>query len=301
VALKTARRTTRRRQPDDGPPVYTPSKRRSDTENDGPLGVPDGYTAPYVRDTTGMSPRGVEGWSAAGAGTGSIGQRTPAYYEDDVLKPATLDPGSIGQLQGALAAAGLLGDFRYGIWDEDSQDAYRSLLGEANAAGLSAMAMLQNRASTVDMPGAGSENGRGHWEMDESGNAVWVDDPYVAPPLELRTTNKADLANVFRAAVIDKMGEGWSQQQINELVDAYNWQEIKVQTDAYNAQVALERADWEGTRGTGGETITTEQAPSPEAFLDEQLRAQDPEGYQAGQLINETIPQFMSMMGGWTQ
>lgn len=299
MALKTRRQITRRRQPDDDrPPVYTPSKRQSDSE-DGPLGVPEGYTAPYTRSVEGMSPRGVEGWSDAGAGTGSIGQRTPAYYEDDVLRPATLDPGSIGQLQGALAAAGLLGDFRYGIWDETSQDAYRSLLGEANAAGLSAMAMLQNRASTVDMPGAGSEGGRGHWEMDENGNPVFVEDPYVAPPLELRTTNKADLANVFRSAVIDKMGEGWSQQQINELVDAYNWQEIKVQTDAYNQQVALERADFEGTRGAGGETITVEQAPSPEAFLDEQLRAKDPEGYQEGQLINDVIPQFFDLMGGW--
>lgn len=300
MALDFPTRPRRRSQPDDGPPVYTPSKRRSDSETDGPLGVPDGYSTPYVRDVTGMSPRGAEGWSAAGAGTGSIGQRRPAYYEDDVLRPATLDPGSIGQLQGALAASGLLGDFRYGIWDDASQDAYRSLLSEANAAGLSAQAMLQHRASSVDMPGAGSENGRGHWEMDESGNPVFVEDPYVAPPLELRTTNKADLARVFRAAVIDKMGEGWSQEQINELVDAYNWREIQVQTDAYNQQVAVERGDFEGTRGGGGEVITAETAPSPEAFLESELMRRDPEGVQAGQLINEVIPQFMSMMGGWS-
>jgi len=300
MALKTRRQVTRRRQPDDGTPVYTPSKRQSDSETDGPLGVPEGYTAPYTRSVEGMSPRGVEGWSAAGAGTGSIGQRAPAYYEDDVLRPATLDPGSIGQLQGALAAAGLLGDFRYGIWDEDSQDAYRSLLGEANAAGLSAMAMLQNRASTVDMPGAGSEGGRGHWEMGEDGNPVFVEDPYVAPPLELRTTNRADLVNALRAAVIDKMGVGWSQEELGRLADQYIAIEKQVQTDAYNQQVALERADFEGTRGAGGETITVEQAPSPEAFLDEQLRAKDPEGYQEGQLINDVIPDFFSMMQGWS-
>jgi hypothetical protein len=120
---------------------------------------------------------------------------------------------------------------------------------------------------------------------------------YQAPPLELRTHSKDDLRRVFRASVIDKLGEGWSQAAIDELVDAYNWKEIQVQKDAYDQAVALDRQAFAG--GPGGGTIVQEDVPDPETFIEDQMRKKDPTGFEAGQIVNNFIPEIMQNLQGW--
>jgi hypothetical protein len=303
-----ARITTNRRR-DSDPPVFNPGGGDDGRDDDDlkPIGVSEGFRVPSVRTSEsfrGMSPTAVEGWSSQGAGPGAIVERGPRYFDGDEWRPASLGPAAIGDLQAMMAAAGLLDDFRYGVWDAASVDAYKQLLTEANASGLTAEAALRQRAQGFNAPGgvggAGGGGGGGSWQIDpETGDPVWVPEQYVPPPLELRTTNKDDLQRLFRETIINTMGEGWSKEQIRELVDAYNWQEIKVQQDAYNQQVAIERAEFMGERTEGGEVISTVDVPSPETFLENQLMERDPEGFQAGKIINEVLPDFFNMMEGW--
>src|SRR5690606_6336197 len=288
-----------------------------------PIGVPEDYTIPrhsYTYRSAGgydnMLPR-TSGYDvmlnrsqrdrSLGGGRPTIVEQRPRYHDGDEFKPASLDPATIGELQATMAAAGLLtGDFRYGIWDAGSAAAYKDLLAEANAQGLTAEQALQLRASTFTSGGSGGSDGSGggggaggRWEIGPDGEPVWVEEQYVPPPLEIRTTNQDDLRRVFRAAVIDTMGQGWSQEQINEVVDAYNWKEIQVQQDAYNQQVAIERAEFMGERTEGGEVISSAEIASPETFLEDQMREKDPVGFQTGQVVNEVLPDFWQMMEGW--
>lgn len=280
-----------------------------DSDAPAPIGVPEGYEAPFVRSGrySAVGGEAAANWGGENRTPGTIGGRPPAYHDGDEFKPATLDPASVGQLQAAMAAAGILSDFRYGVWDEPSRNAYKQLLGEANAAGLSAEQMIQQYSQGVSMGGSGGGpggeggggGGGGRWEFDENGEPIWVEEQYVPPPLEIKTTNPEDLKRAFRTAIIDTMGEGWNQAQIDEMVNAYNWMEVKVQKDAYDQQVGLERAEFMGERTEGGETISSVSIESPDTFLENELREKDPVGFQTGEAVNEVIPNFFDMMGGW--
>jgi len=291
-----------------GRPTYGGSSSSPDSRE--PLGVPEDYTVPYTRDMTGMSARAGEGWAAGTGGHGSIQERGPRYFDGDEYTPAGLGPVGIGELQEHMAVAGLLGDgWRYGIWDDTTASAYKAVLTEANAMGYTASQVIQMRQQSATFGGTGGSGGAGggsggrggSWQLDENGEPVFIEEAYVPPPLELRTTNKQDLARAFRQAVIDTMGEGWSQAQIAEMVDAYGWKEIQVQKEAYDQQVAAERAAFEGTPLPEGSVISTVDVPSPDTFLEDELMRRDPVGFQSGKLVNEALPEFFNMMSGWSR
>ncbi len=283
-----------------------------------PLGVPadrmeNGQLVPGYRTPRPITTRPAQTADAmashaqAGHRVGAVLSQKPLYFEGDQLRPASTSPAEIGRLQASLAAAGLLDRFTYGVWDKPSQDAYAALLSESNVAGVTWDAQLRNRASTFEFNGSngtgsdsrsGSGGGGGHWEFDENGEPVFVPEQYQPPPLQLRTTNKDDLRRVFRSSVIEKMGQGWSQSQIDELVDAYNWQELKVQGDAYQQQVDAERRAFE-TGSTAGPPLTEVSMASPEAFAEAELRRRDPTGLAVGNAVTDVIPQFASLMRGW--
>jgi hypothetical protein len=194
-------------------------------------------------------------------------------------------------------------DFTWGRWDPTTMDAYGTLLSEANMSGMTADAQLREAAMGVRSDQGPEGSGRGHWEVDpETGQPAWVEDPFVAPPLQVRTTNKDELRAVYRSAVRDKLGAGWSDAQINELVDAYNWKEIALQADAYRQEVGRLEQEWQAEGGGPAPTtqvISEVSAPSPEAFLDTELRRRDPAGYAAGQIGNEFAPAFFDALGGY--
>jgi hypothetical protein len=305
-------------QGDDDRPVFGGASSDDDDRDSErtPLGVPEGFRAPAVRTAEsfrGMGARAAEGWASQGAGVGSVVERGPRYFEGDQFRPQSLHPADILTLQANMAAAGMLTDFKHGQWDKNSIEAYTLLLTQANAAGMTWEMMLQQNiqaASALGSTGGGSSSegggGGGSWQIDpETGEPVWVPEQYVPPPLEIRTTNKDDLRRLFRETIINTMGEGWSREQIDELVDAYNWKEIAVQQEAYNKRVELERDEFMGERTEGGEMLVNAtpdslDIASPETFLDERLREEHPDEWSAGQLINEVIPDFMNMLGGWT-
>ena len=190
----------------DGMPVYGGSRKRRDEEDDDgpkPLGGMDkDYGVPRVRGGT-YSARGGEAassWGGEDRTPGTIGKVKPKYFDGDEFGPASLGPAGIGELQAAMSATGLLSDFRYGVWDEPSRNAYKDLLSEANASGLTAEQALNLRAQSVDIGGKGGgpvvAAARGEWlsartvSRHGSRNSC-------SPPLEIKTTNKKDLKRVF--------------------------------------------------------------------------------------------------------
>lgn len=268
--------------------------------------VPDDYTVLTRRHPSsfeGMSPRGIEGWASQGAGPGSPVERGPRYRDGDEMKPAGKGRDAIMEIQTALRLAGYLEMDIYvapGAWDKPTMAAYKQLLAEANYAGLTASAMLRDRAMSAAIGQGPEGSGPGHWEFDPTtGTNVWVEDPFAAPPLQLRTTSKDDLRAVFRASVRDRLGQGWSDGEIDELVDAYNWQEIRLQTEAYNSEVNRMRAEWAGDIESAGEPIVSVDMASPEAFVEEEMRRRDPAGVAAGDIANEYAPAFFEALGGF--
>lgn len=229
-------------------------------------------------------------------------RREPRYEKGEEGHPANEGFDAIVQRQQSLVMAGYLDvtdDFRWGAWDETTRDAYRDLLEDANWAGISAQQQLHRAASAVGTQEVPEGSGPGHWEPDpETGEMRWVEDPFVPPPLDLRTTHPADLRRVFRRAVIETLGEGWDEARINELVDAYNWEEIRLQVDAYTQETDRLRQEWMGEEPET-EMIHEVIAPSPEAFVEEELRERDPEGVQAGRIATEFAPAFFESLGGY--
>lgn len=286
------------------PGAYSPDKYGAGGESSGPepLGVSADYRVPYQRNLTGMSARAGEGWASQGAGHGSIGERGPQYWDGDEWAPASMDPASIGQLQAGLAAAGLLtSDWTYGVFGRSTMEAYKQLLEAANAAGLSDQAMLQQYANSPGQFGGSSSeggSGGGHWEFDENGEPVWVPDTFTAPPLQVRLPDRTTVKEGLRAGIIDRLGQGYSDQELERMVDAYMTAVRQPQEAAYMQEVDRMEDEFYGREGAS-EAIETVDAPSLEAFMEETLREEDPDAYGAGQIGNDYAPAFFDALSGY--
>lgn len=107
-----------------------------ETELD-PIGVPPGFVAQLP------PPARWRGWGGDGV------EVEPRYYEGADWAPASLPGPKIADLQRRLAAAGLLEEYVNGVWDEPSRQAFRALLTESNAAGLTYDQMANRRANAT--------------------------------------------------------------------------------------------------------------------------------------------------------
>jgi hypothetical protein len=242
---------------------------------------------------------------------------TPRYFVDDEVRPAGRTTDEIIDMQRRLAVAGFLTeDVDLGAWDASTTAAYKRLLEYANAVGMDADTALyhyaRNRVGTAEIGGGGGggEDGGGgggggggrgggfRFNPETGQFEEVVDQGFVPPPLTIRTTNKDDLRRVFRAAVINSLGQGWSQAEINELVDAYNWMEIKRDRDTWEQETAIGRADFMGERTTGGEVVTETAVPDPETFIEEEARRRDPMGFKATQIAEDYAPAFFQALRG---
>lgn len=231
-----------------------------------PIGVPKGYTTPrrqHQREEMGdiRFRRDPQSYTS---------QIPPSYFDGDEYIPANWPADQIFQLQQALGRVGLLtGTFTPHTWDQSTRNAYKELLALANAQGIDA-----NRALGELLRTSSAEKG-GQYKVDEFGNIVPVGQEQGPPPLVTRTTDPAQLRTTFRKAVIETLGEGWSQEEINKMVAAYNQVEIQRQTQAYNMDI----------NGTAG---NVQEIPSPEAFIEEQITKKDPVGVQTNDALDFT-------------
>lgn len=259
---------------------YVPRRRQEDEEDDSsdnPLGVDP--LDPYVEEgaVIGVPPgyeASVDVSSYPFGGPGRVNRR-PIYQDGDELIPANYGPERIGQLQQQLAEIGLLPEnarIRFKVWDETSQEAFYRLLAYANQNGLHWTTAL-NKLQT--------EN-EGGFMVDENGKLVPVGGAG-SEPLPTSTTPAEELRPVFRQTVIDVLGQGWDEDQIDAMVQAYQAQEIERQKAAYAAE---------------GTTNNVEQMPSPEAFIMAQAEESDPDRAAAERGLDYT-GLFEEVLGGW--
>ena len=160
----------------------------------------------------------MERAAEAGHGVGDVIRRGAQYFDGDQWRPASASANTVVQLQQAMATAGLLTNFRLGVWDEESADAYAKVLGYANAAGISDQLALQQMVESPEIAMGGGEGGGGSGRriigFDENGDPIYSE--YVPPPLELRTTSREDLKKLFRSLTSEKLGVGWTDAQLDE-------------------------------------------------------------------------------------
>lgn len=258
-----------------------------------PIGVPYYMTDP----TTGQPVMGPDGqpvrWGATieapqgssgieGPGTASSyghipGTSTqfqlPRYFDGAQWLPASLPPADIRALQLRMVAAGLAksGELQLGIWDMASVSAYQKLLAFANASG-SDVASALNRWQQA------------HSETPDAGAAARA-------PLVVKLSNPDDLAAVFRKAVIDQLGQGWSSDKINSMVSAYQQQERETQQQQY----AMTGFGSSTEPGPGGEITAP---PDPTTFAVDQARQADPGLAQEHDELG-VLGNFRQMLGGW--
>jgi hypothetical protein len=299
--------------------------RRRDEEDDDqsdrrstltPLGVPHDYRVAGIKPESfrGMSPRGVEGWSANGQGPNDMRELGARYFDGDQYRPGQYPIERIIDMQRRMAIAGFLDldDIRLGVWTGKTVDAYEDLLGYANQVGLDADSALYHAAQAGfggtgggGSGGSGGGGGGSGFTIDpETGELIPVSETFVPPALELRTTNKDDLRRVFRQAVTQSLGQGWSEAQINELVDAYVWKEIQVQKAAYDTEVGIMRDEFAGTSEGGQMYVPSSAArevemPSPDTFIEATARERDPAGFQATQVAEDFAPAFFQALQGY--
>lgn len=106
----------------------------------------------------------------------------PRYFEGDDWGPAAMTREDRARLQRLMAAAGIIpkgAEYRLGVWDDVSRAAYRSVLAQANASGMSPKQVI------------------GEWANAEVENKP-APQPYLAPdPASLRS----DVKSLFESRI----------------------------------------------------------------------------------------------------
>jgi hypothetical protein len=221
-----------------------------------PIGVPEEYPIPGGVPGPGQRPLNP-------AFTGDKPTPTGRYMDGDEWIPANYPGDMVYMLQQQLVQAGLLtSNFTSGVYDPATREAYKQLLGLANAQGEDANMTLS--------------------QMVANASAI----PQPAEPLLTQTTDPAVLRQAFRRSIIDLTGEGWSRDQINDMVGAYNQLERQRQQEAFN----LEQS------GMSGNVVAT---PSPMDFIETQVQEQNPEGVQEEEALGFLNDFLQTVGGGW--
>ena len=199
---------------------------------------------------------------------------TPQFQEGDEYRYYGASPQEIARLQAALTAAGLLDPDDYapgfigGADNDPTIGAIRTIMGFANRAGFTT---VEDALRAYVTSGYGEVGARDY----EAARGA-------AARLPAPVSNADDLRRVFRSAVIETLGTGWSEQQIEGLVANYQAAER-----GFNAQVAA------------GESLPEMQLPTPETFAIEQARTADPTGAQTQEFLG-AADQFNQIIGRWS-
>lgn len=254
-------------------PVPTPQQ---DVSLPGPIGVPETVLGPngepvpfYAERKRPLRPSGWPTWQGSRAREPE--RVAPTFYEgDEVTFLFSMTPAALAQLQAQLSSAGLLDPDTYqpgfvgGASNDPTMEAVRVVMSYGNRAGY--RSFTDAMRSYVES-GFGAVGSRDYAGAEEARLAAPVSNP-------------DDLKRVFRAAVIDTLGAGWSERDIDAMVADYQAHER-----AYNERVAQ------------GEPID-EQMATPETFAEQRATAADPTGAQSQDFL-EAANSLQSMLGRW--
>ena len=233
-----------------------------------PIGVPADYIAPSGP----VTPEESIGLTAAGLGILIGAPVAPTFFEGSEYSFVYgMRPDALAALQAQLSQIGLLDPDSYspgfaGGGNDPTLEAIRVVMSFANRAGYRT---VTDALRAYEQGGFGAVGSQGYQGAASQRMAAPVSNP-------------DDLRAVFRAAVIDTLGTGWSEAQINAMVEDYQAHER-----AYNSQVAA------------GETAPEEQLPSAETFAVNAAKAEAPVDAQ-GQDFLGAAGALTSMLGRWT-
>lgn len=286
-------RRSRRRQNDDGSGGFTfnPTPLPDDSDRHA-IGVPDDFTAP-VPTHNDMTARGAEQWADTRPEHVTLTPRPPQFWDGDEWATRPRNEAAIRQIQDQLTAAGILtGGFIYGRWDPKTAEAWRVVLGIANSEGMSpeqAMLYLLSGEQVEYDPATGN-----YTRPDSAGGQRAT-----VPELIVQITDPETLKNMFRRAVIDTAGIGWDDNRLNMAVQAFNNLERQRQEEMYNARLAAGQLG-SMTDGEDPQRQEVVQMPSPEGWVDNYIRQQDPEQVA----VNDSLDMVSAFMqtatgSGW--
>lgn len=214
------------------------------------------------------------------------------YFEGQQAFIGRMSPGALMSLQRELGAVGLLaGDYANGAPDSSTKDAFASLLAISNEWGLSWRAALNRMMSQTSDTKARE---RGYQINPETGEYEAIEEKFVAPPLQLQLPNKLDVDRVIRQSSTDLLGQGWSQDQIDRVSNSFLGEVTRLQQETYNQEVDRMRREFEGQPGAS-ETITDIEAPSAEAFAEEQIIQQNRQGVET----NSGMELLLGLIDNW--
>lgn len=139
----------------------------------------------------------------------------PRYFEGDDWAPAAMSPEDRARLQRLMASAGIIprgAEYREGLWDDTSRAAYRDVLTQANASGMTPQQVIAEWAnsSTVNRAAA---------------------NPYLAPDL---ASIQSDIKAVFRK----RLGRDLTDGELPALVS----EALSLDRQAYDTNSAITEA-----------------------------------------------------------
>lgn len=146
------------------------------------LGVPDNYAYLPKPNTSGFNVFGALGLPTFGDQSGNLrGQPALPRYQtgDDIGIVASMPPETVARLQQALATAGLIGpktQFRVGLADDTTTNAFKQLLSFANVNGMDWQGALAKLLQTPVTTGGGAATGTGSGGA-ASGSGVELTNP----------------------------------------------------------------------------------------------------------------------------
>lgn len=184
----------------------------------------------------------------------------PRYFSGEEWRPGSLQSDDMIALQKYMVSVGVIkpGVGQFGVWDKTWADAYQKVLGFANSAGLDVQTALTRWG---DMGAAEGEQ---------------------RAPLVKQLTNPDDLRKAFHDTIVNTLGQGWTQDRIERMVQNYQAEEAAAQQQNYDIEP------------TGG-TVTA--PPSPAAFAEAQARQEDPKSAVAHTGLSYE-KKFFDMLGG---
>lgn len=264
-----------------------------------PLGVPAPFTDPDTGETFEWAQNVERDWGTETRTPGgglTYQQRRynqvvpPRYMDGDQFDIYSMTPQRISYLQRSLVQAGLLDPQElqsYGFvgpaGDDPTFAAYEQAMMFANQAGY----------TTVDQALVALQSGRygtgpGGRRTPQGGGG--------GGRLPAQISNADDLRRVFKATVIDTLGQGWDEDRIDSMVAAYQAIE-RGQVEAAE-QMALRAGEASAASGQFVSSGTLEAPPSPETFAAQFARGQDPTGAQANDFLG-AANQFLGLLGQW--
>src|SRR5690606_22676073 len=192
----------------------------------------------------------------------------PTFYDgSEVSFVFAMQTPDLVALQRQLAQAGLLDpDLVGGPPPDETLSARRTIMTYANRRGFTSFTdALRDYLAQWSNTEASRSGGRGA----------------AGGRLPAPVSNADDLRRVFKAAIIDTLGQGWDEARINALVADYQAHER-----AFNNAIAAGEAP-------------DEQVASPETFALEAARQQDPTGAAAQDFLG-VGNELLDMMGRWS-